>query len=499
MSDLKRLKLEAKGLSILLVEDNKVLQKNASKLLSKFFDIVDTADDGEEGLKKFEHKHYPIVITDIKMPHRDGICLSEHILKLHPQTKVIIMSAFDDKEYLFKAIELGIFRFLKKPVNLTQLTDVLAEAIKQIKDYRNKQLFYTHLKSVFNYQSSMVLMMHNSKQILANDMFLAFFDVESIEVFKKKHLDISTNFMPHDGFLCNKDGVRWLEELKKNEKKLFHIKMKNAQNKIRHLIVKYQAIPERQDYGILSFDDVTELNLLKLFDEKQSGIDNTKQSTKAMFDLLGVIRDNNAKIELHNFYKGLSITNDAIIVDINEKSVHVKTSFMQEKAIQFEQKTFIVSEALPNVIECSIVNKISFERQLVSLSSLSFISSSPILRKTIRVVPEEKHSVSLFLGENKFHGETGVEDISLDAVRLKLNALPAGLQKGDGVNLDIVLEMDKRPLIINTKATMYKKEALKRSFHVVFIFDKSSKKDLMKYITKRQMAIIREFKGMQNG
>ena len=117
----------------------------------------------------------------------------------------------------------------------------------------------------------------------------------------------------------------------------------------------------------------------------------------------------------------------------------------------------------------------------------------------MRVVPEDKHSVSLFLGENKFHGDIKIEDISLNAVKLKLNALPAGLQKGDEVTIDMVLELDKKPLIINTKATMFRKSELKRSFSVVFMFDESKRKELTNYITKRQMAIIREFKGLQHG
>ena len=46
---------------------------------------------------------------------------------------------------------------------------------------------------------------------------------------------------------------------------------------------------------------------------------------------------------------------------------------------------------------------------------------------------------------------------------------------------------------------MYRKSESRHSFSVVFMFKKSQKGDLVKYITKRQMAVIREFKGLQNG
>lgn len=164
-----------------------------------------------------------------------------------------------------------------------------------------------------------------------------------------------------------------------------------------------------------------------------------------------------------------------------------------------ERKTVLVSDALPYHLECGVVLKIGFEKQVVELSKLSFVETSAAQRKTIRVNIEGNHSVSLFLNERKFHADVEIEDISLDAVRLSMSALPAGLQKDDSVRLDIVLEVDKRPLILNTKANVYTKVEHRHSFSVVFLFDDVKKSELVKYITKRQMAIIREFKGLQNG
>jgi len=496
MGDLKKLKLAAEGFNILYVEDNKALRLNAAKLLHKFFDDVVVAENGAVALEMFKEEHYQIVITDIRMPQMDGMELTKNIKHIQPNTKVIVMSAFDEKEVLLEAIKYGIFRYLKKPVNIKELTDVLYEALEDIKSDQNTQLFFTHLESIFNYQSSMVLMLNASRPILANQMFYDFFDVESVEEFKESFGDISRVFMEHDGFLYNNEEENALDKLRLNDKRLFHIKMKNQRDEIKHLIVKYQIIPEKSGYGILSFDDVTELHLLKLFDEKQTNLDEKEQDTQVMFDLLEVIQRNSAKIELHNYYKGLSITNDGVITDTQNTTLTLKTNYLQQKAIQYEGKTIIVSEALPHAIECSTIVKMKFDNQSIELKNIKFIKSSPVSRKTIRVFPEEKHSASLFLGENKFHGDVRIEDISLDAVKLQLNALPAGLQAGDEVHLDLVLELDKKPLIINTAATMFRKSESRYSFSVVFMFEKSQKGNLIKYITKRQMAIIREFKGL---
>jgi hypothetical protein len=94
-----------------------------------------------------------------------------------------------------------------------------------------------------------------------------------------------------------------------------------------------------------------------------------------------------------------------------------------------------------------------------------------------------------------------IEDISVDSVRLSLSALPAGLEVDSEVIIDMVLMADRKPLIINTAATLLKKIENKYDFSLVFMFHYKTgqKTEMIQYISKRQMAIIREFKGLQNG
>lgn len=283
------------------------------------------------------------------------------------------------------------------------------------------------------------------------------------------------------------------------DQNIHHVKLKDKNNNIKHFIFKYQVIPEKEAHSILSFDDVTELKLLKLFDANESKKDEVLKDKTAMFNLLEVIQRNTAKVQLHNYYKGLSITNDAIIDEIKENSIILKTNFLQEKAVQYERNTIIVSEALPNIIVCDNVEKISFEKQTVEFKNVHFATSSAVDRKTIRVAPEDNHAVTLFFQGHKFQGEVKIDDVSLDAVNIHLEALPAGLHIGDEILIDMVLHVDKKPLIINLKSKLFRKKENLHSFSLVLTFDATKKKELTRYITQRQMAIIREFKGLQNG
>jgi CheY-like chemotaxis protein len=501
MAELVEFKEAAQSFSILYVEDNDALRQNAAKLLAKFFEHVYVAPDGLEGLKIFRKTMPQIVITDIKMPNLDGMSLAKKIRVLNPKTKIIIMSAFDDKEFLYQAIEVGVFGYLKKPVGLNQLTETLAKAIRQILSDNAIELFHLQIQNIFNYQSAMIIMFKDEKPIIANQSFFDFFGIDSIEEFNASDKDIGGHFLEHDGFLYNTVQRGWHEEVRGHDQKLYHVKMHNHEGKIRHLLLKYQKVPNEQNVEMLSFDDVTELNLLKLFDEKATLEDLQKQDSQALFNLLEAIHRNGAKLQLYNYYKGLSITNAAIFTKVDERAVALKTNFMQQKAIQYEQRTLIQSEALPYVVEALEVAKLSFESQSVVLRSLRFVQRSAIQRETIRLVPEETHSVSLFINNSKYQGDVRIDDISLDGVKVTISALPAGLEQDMEIIIDMVLMLDRRPLIINTKAKLLRKVENKHNFSLVLLFDfkPGQRGELVKYMAKRQMAVIREFKGAQNG
>jgi len=213
MSSLKELQIIAKDVSILYVEDNELLREKASVFLEKFFKKVDLAEDGRIGLEKFKKFHYSIVITDIKMPNMDGMILSSKIKRINPDTKIIVMSAFDDRDLLLKGRLLGLFRFLKKPVDVKELGKVLLEAVIEIKHEYSTKLFHTHLHNVFNYQNSMVVMLNDCKPVIANQIFLDFFAIENIDDFNSKYDSITAQFLEHDGFLYNDEENKYFDIL----------------------------------------------------------------------------------------------------------------------------------------------------------------------------------------------------------------------------------------------------------------------------------------------
>jgi YesN/AraC family two-component response regulator len=500
MSDVASLKEIAKDFSLLYAEDNEALRKQASLLLEKFFSNVYRAVDGKEALELFKKYHPQIVLTDIKMPNIDGLSLAETIHKINPETKVIIMSAFDSHENLIRSIEVNVFRFLKKPVNIKELSKVLHDALLELEKTKQQQLFYMQLHDVFNYQSAMVVMLYKDKIELTSQRFLDFFNVQNSDEFIEKRGDIGECLLKHDGFLYNTKEQSWLEKLSKNQDKLFHVKMSDAKHQLHHLILKYHDIPEKENYSILSFDDITELNLLGLFDSKKLKEDNFEKNQKAINDLLEVIMRNSAKVKMHNFYRGLSIANDAVIVKVENERLHVRSNITQQKAVLYDKRSIISSEALPNPVLCEKVIKNDPEQQSMIFASLRFMTTSPLERRSIRVEPDADHGISLIFNEHKFLADIKIADLSINSVKLVMNAIPAGLEIDDKAIIDIVLTINRRKVLINTEAKLFKKIEKNRLFFMVFIFELSAsmKKPLTDYISKRQMQLIREFKGLRH-
>jgi YesN/AraC family two-component response regulator len=135
------LQKKAQGLSLLYAEDNKNLQQQAMKVFTKIFSNVFVCGDAQEGLELFK-KHLPeVVITDINMPGISGIEMAKRIKKIEPFTKIIITSAFDDKEHLFGAIDANVSKYLKKPISASGLVDSIEHVVDEILFEKNKDIF----------------------------------------------------------------------------------------------------------------------------------------------------------------------------------------------------------------------------------------------------------------------------------------------------------------------------------------------------------------------
>jgi len=121
-----------KRISVLLVDDNKLLRHGLGLLLSYEDDmeVVGEAEDGQIAVQ-FVKKHRPeVVIMDVAMPILNGFEATQQILKSFPTTKIIILSAHSDDAYVEQLMALGAAGYLVKQTS----SQILAKAIREVHD-----------------------------------------------------------------------------------------------------------------------------------------------------------------------------------------------------------------------------------------------------------------------------------------------------------------------------------------------------------------------------
>ena len=134
MVNAKEIKALCEGISVLYVEDDRPLRESTVLLLKKFFDKVDAASNGEEGITLYKAGAYDLVISDINMPKMDGIAMSRMIKNEEMEQYILITSAHDESEHLIKLIDAGIDQFILKPLETEKFLGGIYRAVKAVSD-----------------------------------------------------------------------------------------------------------------------------------------------------------------------------------------------------------------------------------------------------------------------------------------------------------------------------------------------------------------------------
>jgi len=122
---------DLKNLVVMFVEDETDIREALSSAIEDEFAKLILARKGEDGVKKFKKFKPDIVITDISMPIMDGLEMTKAIKEISKETPVIILSAFSEKERLLKAIDVGVDKYLIKPIDPDELMDTLRHVAQE--------------------------------------------------------------------------------------------------------------------------------------------------------------------------------------------------------------------------------------------------------------------------------------------------------------------------------------------------------------------------------
>ena len=114
-------------IKIIIADDQQLLRESLKIILSSNpnFKIIDLVSNGKDVLTSIEKEIPDIILMDIRMPEMDGVNCTKIIKEKYPQINVIVLTTFDDDEYIYNALKFGSSGYLLKGSSLDELSKAI--------------------------------------------------------------------------------------------------------------------------------------------------------------------------------------------------------------------------------------------------------------------------------------------------------------------------------------------------------------------------------------
>ena len=122
--------MRRKTMKVMIADDHPLYVEALENLLRSDFEIVSTVDNGSKAVIEAHQKHPDVILMDINMPVLNGIEATRKILFELPEIKIIILTCFEEKESLFRAVKAGASGYLLKNLDGQEIIEGLRELEK---------------------------------------------------------------------------------------------------------------------------------------------------------------------------------------------------------------------------------------------------------------------------------------------------------------------------------------------------------------------------------
>ncbi len=114
-------------INVLVADDQELIRQSLQIVLNNQSNItvIDVAKDGAEVISSVQRHKPDVILMDIRMPKMDGVQCTKIIKETYPQMKIIILTTFDDDEYIYSALKYGASGYLLKGVSMNDLVSAI--------------------------------------------------------------------------------------------------------------------------------------------------------------------------------------------------------------------------------------------------------------------------------------------------------------------------------------------------------------------------------------
>jgi len=239
-----------KELVLLYVEDDESIREVFLMLIKKYFKKIYVANDGKEGVKIFKENadEIDLIISDVRMPHMDGLEMAKQIKEINYDVPLIFVTAFGDNNYLKDAIEVGADGYIIKPVDRNKLFSKLNSLANFLIIKKQNEEYVKLIETLFNNHTNGIILLDKNLNIKVCNTTLRNL-LEKTDIKSPKTIE---DILPY----CSDENGKAIELdrlLHSNKVICYH---KNG-------IVKYFDIDIQkiESYTLLTFIDITEYKL----------------------------------------------------------------------------------------------------------------------------------------------------------------------------------------------------------------------------------------------
>lgn len=182
---------------LLLVDDEAFVRSGLRECIDwqqYGIEIIGEAEDGVEALNLIADTPVHIVITDVKMPHMDGIALSEHLRERYAGIKIVFISGYGDLDYVKSALKIEAVDYILKPLQLKELNEVMEKVTLQLR--QEELLHQQHNELVIKLNQSIPLLRERYLVTLVSDQ------VKDTERIAEKFDYLGIRLDPFQGSYC---------------------------------------------------------------------------------------------------------------------------------------------------------------------------------------------------------------------------------------------------------------------------------------------------------
>jgi DNA-binding response OmpR family regulator len=322
------LKIFAKHLNVLIVEDEKSLATEMKELLSLFFNKVYHAIDGEEGLEFYKKYKCDIVITDLNMPKKNGIELSRQI-RIWDRNQVIIVLSGHIDTFVIDLIDIGIQTLLIKPYEIDKFLQKLLVQCENIvlrKEFEKIKLNIALGKNVLNTKENEIPKKIN----------------EDMPVLKKLVQEV----------IDNKPKQTVIKDYLSN----FNVEHEIDDSMWKHISIDIQELNEFYEENINKIalnglNDEIKDNLIKIFNRYHSSLlhlSGLNDLAEIFLELVGILEDievsnlNEDSLEFFDifeyFYEDIIKFFNIVFIDKETKNINYLTDSMKSSVLQLKVK-----------------------------------------------------------------------------------------------------------------------------------------------------------------